>query len=144
MNLKPISRVSLFKGVSFDCLSAASKKLEQVFFAPGEKIISKGQIGAEMYLIGHGNVIIHHGEQYITTLGEGTCFGEMALIGDGLRSTDVTASSYCDVFKLSKERFGDLFNAHADLRQNIERVVVERKLIGEQAQIKSEPVRKVS
>jgi voltage-gated potassium channel len=144
MNLKPISRVSLFKGVSFDCLSAASKKLEQVFFSPGEKIISKGQIGAEMYLIGHGNVIIHNGEQYITTLGEGTCFGEMALIGDGLRSTDVTASSYCDVFKLSKERFDELFNAHADLRQNIERVVVERKLIGEQAQIKSEPVRKVS
>jgi voltage-gated potassium channel len=142
MNLKPISRVSLFKNVSFECLSAASKKLEQVFFAPGEKIISRGEMGAEMYLIGHGNVIIHNGEQYITTLGEGTCFGEMALIGDGLRSTDVTASSYCDVFKLSKERFDELFTAHADLRQNIERLARERQQIHKQAQNISAPVQK--
>jgi hypothetical protein len=127
MNLRPISRVSLFKGASFECLAAASKKLEQTFFAPGDKIISKGDMGSEMYLIGHGSVTIHNGEQYITTLGEGACFGEMALIGDGLRTTDVTASSYCDVFKLSKERFNELFNTHVDLRRNIERIVLERK-----------------
>jgi hypothetical protein len=127
MNLRPISRVSLFKGVTFECLAAASKKLEQAFFSPGEKIISKGDIGSEMYLIGHGSVTIHNGEQYITTLGEGTCFGELALIGDGLRTTDVTAASYCDVFKLSKERFNELFHSHVDLRKNIERLAQERK-----------------
>ena len=128
MNLRPISRVSLFKGVSFECLAAASKKLEQTFFAPGDKIISKGDIGSEMYLIGHGSVTIHNGEQYITTLGEGTCFGELALIGDGLRTTDVTATSYCDVFKLSKDKFNELFNTHVDLRRNIERIVNDRTI----------------
>jgi voltage-gated potassium channel len=127
MNLRPISRVSLFKGVTFECLAAASKKLEQAFFSPGEKIISKGDIGSEMYLIGHGSVTIHNGEQYITTLGEGTCFGELALIGDGLRTTDVTAASYCDVFKLSKERFNELCHSHVDLRKNLERLAQERK-----------------
>jgi hypothetical protein len=126
MNLRPISRVSLFKGVSVNCLAAASKKLEQTFFAPGDKIICRGDIGAEMYLIGHGSVTIHNDEQYIATLGEGTCFGELALIGDGLRTTDVTAATYCDVFKLSKEKFTELFNDHMDLRQNIERLVNER------------------
>ena len=137
MNLKPISRVSLFKGVSFECLSGASKKLEQVFFAPGERIITKGDVGGEMYLIGHGSVIIHNADQYITTLGEGTCFGEMALIGDGLRTTDVTASSYCDVFKLSKDKFEELIKAHADLRINIDRVVKDRKAVSGQPQSQS-------
>ena len=127
MNLKPISRVSLFRGVSFECLSGAAKKLEQVFISPGERIIKKGDTGEEMYLIGHGAVIVHSGDHYITTLGEGSCFGEMALIGDGQRTSDVTASSYCDVFKLSKEKFNELYNTHADLRQNIEKIVNERK-----------------
>lgn len=127
MNLKPISRVSLFKGVSFECLSAIAKKLEQVYFSPGEKIIQKGDVGHEMYLIGHGTVTVHNGEQFITNLGPGTCVGEMALIGDGVRSTDVTSQSYCDVFKLSKDKFEELLSAHTDLRINIERLVLERK-----------------
>jgi hypothetical protein len=127
MNLKPISRVSLFNGVSFECLSAVAKKLEQVYFSPGEKIITKGEVGEEMYLIGHGTVVVHSGEHFITNLGAGTCVGEMALIGDSLRSTDVTSQSYCDVFKLSRQKFEELFNAHADLRKNIEKLVAERK-----------------
>ena len=127
MNLKPISRVSLFRGVSFECLSAAAKKFEQVFFAPGERIINKGETGDEMYLIGHGSVVIHAGDQYITSLGEGACFGEMVLIGDNQRTSDVTASSYCDVFKLSREKFDELYKAHADLRVNIEKIVRDRK-----------------
>ena len=76
---------------------------------------------------GHGTVTVHSGEQFITNLGAGTCVGEMALIGDGLRSTDVTSQSYCDVFKLSKDKFEELLSAHADLRINIERLVLERK-----------------
>ena len=127
MNLKPISRVSLFNGVSFECLSAASKRLEQVFVSPGEKIITKGEIGHEMYLIGHGSVTIHIGDQFITNLGEGACFGEMALIDDGVRSTDVTAASYCDIFKLSKEKFLELVGSHSDLCENITRIASERK-----------------
>jgi Cyclic nucleotide-binding domain/Ion channel len=127
MNLKPISRVSLFKGVSFECLSAVAKKLEQVYFSPGEKIIKKGDVGQEMYLIGHGTVTVHSGDHFITNLSSGTCVGEMALIGDGLRSTDVTSQSYCDVFKLSKEKFEELLIAHADLRINIENLVRDRK-----------------
>ena len=131
MNLKPISRVSLFKGVSFECLSAVAKKLEQVYFAPGEKIITKGDVGEEMYLIGHGTVVVHVGDHFITNLGAGTCVGEMALIGDGHRSTDVTSQSYCDVFKLSKQKFEELFAAHADLRMNIEKLVFDRKNVQE-------------
>jgi hypothetical protein len=128
MNLKPISKVSLFQGVSFNCLSQAARKLEQAFYAPGESIIKKGDVGSEMFLIGHGTVNVHIGDQFIATLSEGQCFGEFALIGDGIRASDVTASTYCDVFKLSKEKFDDLFRNHADLRTNIEKLVTERNL----------------
>jgi hypothetical protein len=135
MNLKPISKVVLFQGVSFTCLSQASKKLEQAFFAPGEVIIKQGEIGQEMYLIGHGSVTVHIGDQFITNLNEGQCFGEFALIGDGIRATDVTAATYCDVFKLSKDKFDELYKAHSDLRLNIEKIVQERNRKKNQPQV---------
>ncbi len=127
MNLKPISRVSLFEGLSVECLSSIAKKLEQVVFAPGEVVVRKGEIGTDMYLIGHGTVTVHAGEQFIASLGEGQCFGEFALIGEGVRGADVTAATYCDAFKLSKEKFDELFATHLDLRTNIEKLVLERQ-----------------
>ena len=127
MNLKPISRISLFQGVSFECLSQIAKRLEQVFYAPGEVIIHKGDIGNEMFLIGHGSVTIHIDDHFIANVGEGQCFGEFALIENTVRTTDVTAASYCDMFKLPREKFNELFKAHPDLRTNIERIVQDRK-----------------
>lgn len=127
MNLKPISKVSLFKGCSFNCLSDAAKRLEPVLFNPGELIIRRGDIGHEMYVIGHGSVTIHAAGHFIATLEEGQCFGEMALIEDAPRTADATAASYCDIYKLSKERFQELTQTHADLRANIARVADERK-----------------
>ncbi|MCX6118749.1 MAG: cyclic nucleotide-binding domain-containing protein [Proteobacteria bacterium] len=127
MNLKLVSKVNLFKNVSSQCLAQASRKLEQSFYSPGDQIIVKGDYGTEMFLIGHGTVQIHDGETFIANLSEGHAFGEFALLGDGLRSTDVTAVTYCDVFKLSKEKFDSLIKEHADLRLNIERLMSTRR-----------------
>lgn len=126
MNLKPISRVNLFRGTSNACLADVSGRLEQVFVSPGERIISKDEIGEDMFLIGHGTVSVHIGEQFITSLGAGACFGEMALIGDPRRTSDVTATSYCDIFKLNKKQFDELIANHADLKANVLRIATER------------------
>jgi CRP-like cAMP-binding protein len=80
-----------------------------------------------MFLLGHGTVNVHIGEQFITSLGAGACFGEMALIGDPRRTSDVTAASYCDIFKLSKKQFDELISTHPDLKANVVRIAAERK-----------------
>lgn len=126
MNLKPISRVNLFKGTSRACLADVSERLEQVLVSPGERLISKDDIGEDMFLIGHGTVNVHIGDQFITSLGAGACFGEMALIGDPRRTSDVTAASYCDIFKLNKRQFDELIAVHADLKENVVRIASER------------------
>jgi voltage-gated potassium channel len=127
MNLKPLSQIRLFRNVSHDCLREVSARLEQVFFSPGDQIIRKDENGEEMYIIGHGTVNVHLGDQHITGLGQGACFGEMALIGDSKRTTDVTAASYCDLFKLNKSQLDELMASHADLKDNVMRIVQERQ-----------------
>jgi voltage-gated potassium channel len=127
LNVRPISRLSLFSGTSKDCLQDVSAALTQVYFSPGQQIIAKGEIGEDMYLIGHGSVNVHVGDQFITSLGPGACFGEMALIADPKRTTDVTAAGYCDVFKLSKKQLDELIIRHSDLKDNVHRLAAERQ-----------------
>ena len=127
MNIKPISKVSLFRGTSKSCLADVAQHLEQIFVSPGQKIISKDEIGEDMFLIGHGTVNVHIGNQFITSLSSGACFGEMALIGHPRRTSDVTAASYCDIFKLNKKKFDELICNHADLKANVMRIAQERQ-----------------
>jgi len=127
MNLKPLSQIRLFRGVSNECLTEVSARLEQVFFSPGDRILCKDDEGDEMYIIGHGKVDVHVGDQHITSLGQGACFGEMALLGDSKRTTDVTATSYCDLFKLGKSQLDELIARHNELKDNVMRIVIERQ-----------------
>ncbi|MGE0172701.1 MAG: cyclic nucleotide-binding domain-containing protein [Oligoflexales bacterium] len=126
MNLKPLSKIAFFANCSKQCLHDVAQRLTKVFFAPGEKILTKGDIGREMYIIGHGRVEIHDGNTSIAALGEGQCFGEMALLGEELRRADVTAKSYCDVGVLTKEQLEELMQKHPDLKNNVERIHRER------------------
>jgi voltage-gated potassium channel len=127
MNMKPLANVSLFNGVSSESLKDIAKNMEQVFLSPNEAIIRTGEIGHEMFVIGHGSVDVHVGTMHIATLNDGHCFGEMALISDEERKADVTATSYCDLFKLTKENFVQLLARHTDLREQVNRTAEARR-----------------
>ncbi len=126
MKVKPIASVELFKGCSMDCLADAARALEHEYFSPGESIIKQGDKGDEMYVIGHGRVVVHIGDQVLVELGDDTCFGEMALLQEETRNADVTAKSYCDLYKLPKAAFADLIAKHRDLADNAMRITNQR------------------
>ena len=126
MNVKLIAKVSLFQGVSQSCLVAAAAGLEQIYYNPENSIISKGDQGEEMFLIGHGCVRVHVGDHHIATLEQGAFFGEMALIDNVVRTADVTASTYCYLYQLKKDKFIELMANHPDLHKNVERIIAAR------------------
>jgi voltage-gated potassium channel len=124
MAIKPISGVKLFNGCSHECLVETAQKLEQRFFSPGDHIIKSGEIGNAMFVIGHGQVVVHSGETILIELRDGHCFGETALIEQReRRNADVTAKSYCHLFRLSKEAFIELTMRHPELKANADSLV---------------------
>lgn len=133
MNIQPLSKVVLFKGCSKACLIEAAKELEQTYFTPGQVIIKKGDLGDAMYLIGHGHVEVLDGDDLIANLTDGQCFGEMALVAEERRRADVKAVSHCDAYVLSRERFQYLLAHHAELRANVEKMMLARETTGEAA-----------
>jgi hypothetical protein len=127
MNLKLIQNVSIFQTCKQECLKDIAAVLEQIYCSPGQKVISKGDIGQEMYIIGHGQMEIKmESSQVGTTLSEGQCFGEVALIQETTRTADVRAVTYCDLYKLKKEDFLQIIEKHPVLLKNMEKSMKRR------------------
>ena len=127
MNMKLIRNLPIFKECSQQCLKDLAAALEQKYYAPGQTVINIGEMGNEMYIIGHGivEVILKDGNA-VATLHEGQFFGEAALIKETKRNANVRAQSYCDLYKLEKESFVDIVSKYPELGENIERVALKR------------------
>jgi hypothetical protein len=127
MNLKLISTVPVFAHCTQPCLKMIAASLEQIYFSPGNKVIEKGEIGKEMYIIGHGIVeIVGQDNSVVATLQEGQFFGESSLIEEAARNADVRAKTYCDLYRLSKEDFLHIIKTYPGLLDDMKRVMRRR------------------
>lgn len=127
MKIKLISNISIFSNCSHDCLKDVAKNLEQIYSTPGEKIITIGEMGKEMFILAHGNVnvILENGER-IATLNDGQIFGEIALIKETKRNANIESLGYCDLYKLTAESFKEIIKKYPILLENIEKTTKRR------------------
>lgn len=127
MNIKLIQAVSLFQTCTVECLKEIAANLEPMSFSPGQKIISKGEIGQEMYIVYHGTVETR-GEngQIMNSYSDGQAFGQIALLQETTRTFDVRAASYSDVFKLNKETFLEVIEKNPSLLKTLEKSMKKR------------------
>ncbi|MBF0317881.1 MAG: protein kinase [Nitrospirae bacterium] len=77
-----------------------------VYFPKGEVIFKEGMVGQKMYIVVSGNVTISRNvggrEEPIATLGQGACFGEMAIMDQSLRSATATAQTDCTAIEINE------------------------------------------
>lgn len=126
MNMKLIGNVPAFKLCTHACLKSIAGSLEQMFFSPGQRIITQGEIGHEMFIIAHGSVeVLVQDKGIVATLHEGQCFGELALLEETTRTADVRAQTYCDLYKLSKDDFIRIIKTYPELEKSVKRVMTK-------------------
>jgi len=105
MNIRILSSIELFKYVRPDELNKMVKSFKEQTFKAGSKVITEDERGDKFYIIKAGNVAVTVKDQDVGTLGPGKYFGEMALLGDGLRASSVTATSNLECFTLDSTTF---------------------------------------
>ena len=71
-------------------------------YTPGQTIFEQGETGNCFYLIVFGEVLIQRGETELARIGEGHCFGEMAVLDEAPRSA--TAIAQVDTLLFAIER----------------------------------------
>ena len=127
MKIKLISSISIFYGCSHECLKDVATNLEQIYSSPDDLIIKAGDIGSEMFIISHGSVdIFINPDEKIATLSDGQIFGETALIKETTRNANVQSKGYCDLYKLTLQKFNEIVVRHPHLLSNIEKTTTRR------------------
>jgi CRP-like cAMP-binding protein len=102
--------IPLFSKLSDTDLGKIASHSREVTYGAGEKIVEEGAPGNTFCSIRRGTVTVIRGEatqrpRVVARLGAGDCFGETAMLKDGVRTATVRAVTETVVIELASEAF---------------------------------------
>ena len=114
-----VSRVPFFATLGPAAIADVTHMLRTMDLPARTTIIRNGQTGECMYFLAEGEVEVHLPGKTIK-LSEGAFFGEMALLGNSLRSADIVTSKLSKLLVLDLVDFRMLMARHSDLASTID------------------------
>jgi len=126
----------VFSGLSNRDLAAISKALVPRQYKSGEVIFWEKDVGNLMYIIRSGLVKIERQERWgkvktLALIGQGECFGEMALFGEGKRSATARVLEDSDMLVIDRESFLDVLAHNAQVAFNMIQVLCRRLAVAD-------------
>ena len=115
----------LFRGGDDLFLNSVILALHPKVVAAGQTIVTKGEIGRDMYVICRGEVEVES-ERGILTLKEGDIFGEVALLLSQPRTATVRAKTLCNLFVLDKGDFVRILHDHPQFAHKVTEIAQKR------------------
>ncbi|MBT3272733.1 MAG: cyclic nucleotide-binding domain-containing protein [Spirochaetales bacterium] len=118
--------VELFERIPAEELSLISSITEEVYLSPEEPVFLEGDDGDALYLVVDGTVRVHSGDRVIGEMGEGECFGEMAILDTEPRSASVTTQNDVVLLQISREDFSELLYEKPEISRGVILVLTQR------------------
>ncbi|MHA7777798.1 cyclic nucleotide-gated ion channel [Roseibium sp. M-1] len=133
-----VARVPLFEDLKATEIAEVAKLLQSLRVRQGGTIAEKGDVADKMYFISDGEVEIRL-EHDTVYLGEGSFFGELALINQTRRTAKVIAYSECQLLVLEAGALRHLMDRDEALAKKImdearDRVAAGKRVLGELAE----------
>ncbi len=114
-----VSKVPFFAALGPAAIADVTHMLRTMDLPARTMIIRKGKVGDCMYFIADGEVEVDLPGKKVT-LGEGAFFGEMALLGNNLRSANITTTRVSKLLVLDLVDFRVLMARHPELAETID------------------------
>jgi CRP-like cAMP-binding protein/KaiC/GvpD/RAD55 family RecA-like ATPase len=123
--------IPLFSSVSVDDLSSLSRQFTRRRYRKGEIIFHKGDFGSTFHIINTGGVKLsipseEEGDVFLTDLGPGDFFGELALLDERPRSATAKAKDTTETLALEREDFLDFVKLYPDVAVSILAALAQR------------------
>jgi voltage-gated potassium channel len=122
-----VSKVPFFAALGPSAIADVTHMLRTMDLPARTMIIRKGQTGDCMYFLAAGEVEVDLPGKKVT-LGDGAFFGEMALLGNNLRSANITTTRVSKLLVLDLVDFRLLMARHPDLAETIDAEARRRAL----------------
>ncbi len=128
--------VPMFAELSPDFIEHLKESVELQRFAPGQTIARQGDPADSFYLVRIGFVKISEnysgGELVLAYLSRGDYFGEIGLLGGGVRTANCTALDHVEVVRVSGDDFRLMIERFPHVRRGLEAVAAERRAANQQ------------
>jgi len=124
-----IGSVPLLKGLSKAILKQLADKAKIITFISNDIIIGEGDKGDALYIISHGWVKVYKkadDSKTIAELRDGDFFGEVALLGDQIRTATVKAIVPTTLLRLTRKDVLALAEEQHELQQRLEKASKDR------------------
>jgi len=122
--------VPVLAGLSEEFRAHLRDRVELVRYAPGQVICRQGEPADSFYLVRIGFVKVSEsypgGELVLAYLGRGGYFGEMGLLGGGVRTATCTALDHVELVRINAEDFSLMVEQFPEIRHALAAVARER------------------
>lgn len=144
MDTKLIKQAAIFQDLEEEELEKIADICKEQKFKFGQTIFKEGEPGNRLFLISEGEVRISRdvpgsGEEALTVLKKGACFGEMSVFDRSERSTDAIANTDCTLVTVTRSDFEMLLDFERDLAYKVLWRVV--RLLSERLRVTNDNLR---
>jgi CRP-like cAMP-binding protein/Fe-S-cluster-containing dehydrogenase component len=123
--------VPMFAELSPDFIERLKGSVELVRYAPGQMVARQGEAAESFYLVRIGFVKISEeypgGELVLAYLSRGDYFGEIGLLGGGVRTATCTALDHVELVKISGDDFREMVERSPGVRSGLQVVAGDRQ-----------------
>jgi CRP/FNR family transcriptional regulator, cyclic AMP receptor protein len=128
--LRVIREVELFKQLGRDDLSMLLRQASKASFSAGEVIYEEGSEGQCMYVVVQGRFEVYRhangGRMHLADVLPGEHFGEIALLGNGVRSASVVAVADSVALRLQRQALFERPQIAVQLLRNMGKMLASR------------------
>ena len=144
MELALLKQAAIFADLTDDELAHIVEICKEQQYKFGQPIFKEGEPGNRLYIIADGEVRISRqvpgsGEEALTVLKKGACFGEMSVFDRSERSTDAIANKDCTLLTITRSDFEILLDFNRDLAYKVLWSVV--RLLSERLRVTNDNLR---
>ncbi|MGA7740651.1 MAG: Stp1/IreP family PP2C-type Ser/Thr phosphatase [Polyangia bacterium] len=103
-----LRQMPLFRHLTYKEILRVLSVTKVVDFNTGDEILREGQPGDDLFILLKGKVRLHKDGAFVTQLGPGTHFGEMALIDKRPRSVSASVEDRTRALVLRRQEFNEI------------------------------------
>jgi PPM family protein phosphatase len=103
-----LRQMPLFRHLTYKEILRVLSVTQVADFAVGDEILREGEPGDDLFIVLKGKVRLHKDGAFVTHLGPGAHFGEMALVDKGPRSVSASADDRTRALVLKRQDFNEI------------------------------------